>query len=37
MAGRSLRRPNWGAISGVLLCVAWAPIAIAIARLPDLD
>jgi hypothetical protein len=37
MAGRSVRRPNWGAISGVLLCVAWAPTAIAIPRLPDLD
>lgn len=30
-------RPNWSAISGVLLCISWAPMAIAIPRLPDLD
>ena len=30
-------RPNWSAISGVLLCISWAPMAIVIPRLPDLD
>jgi hypothetical protein len=30
-------RPTWSAISGVLLCISWAPMAIAIPRLPDLD
>ena len=30
-------RPNWSAISGVLLCISWAPMAIAIPHLPDLD
>jgi hypothetical protein len=30
-------RPNRSAISGVLLCISWAPMAIATPRLPDLD
>ena len=30
-------RSNWSAISGLLLCISWAPMAIAIPRLPDLD
>lgn len=32
----SLRRTDWSAISGVLLCLCWAPMAIVIPRLPDL-
>ena len=27
---------RWGPISGLLLCITWAPMAIAIPRLPDL-
>jgi hypothetical protein len=30
------RWQRWGPISGLLLCVTWAPMAIAIPRLPDL-
>jgi hypothetical protein len=29
-------RADWSAISGVLLCISWAPMAIVILRLPDL-
>jgi hypothetical protein len=33
-----LRRwDRWGPLSGLLLCITWAPMAIAIPRLPDLD
>jgi len=32
----SSRGTDWGAISGVLLCISWAPMAIVILRLPDL-
>jgi hypothetical protein len=28
---------RWGPLSGILLCVTWAPMAYAIPRLPDLD
>jgi hypothetical protein len=28
---------RWGPLSGLLLCVTWAPMAMAIPRLPDLD
>lgn len=31
------RWDRWGPLSGLLLCVAWAPMAFAIPRLPDLD
>ena len=30
------RWERWGPISGLLLCVTWAPMAVAIPRLPDL-
>jgi hypothetical protein len=30
------RWQRWGPISGLLLCLTWAPMAIAIPRLPDL-
>src|SRR5918995_263415 len=36
MSDRRARREKWSAISGILLCVSWAPMAIAIPRLPDL-
>jgi hypothetical protein len=35
-AGVIGRWERWGPISGLLLCVTWAPMAIAIPRLPDL-
>jgi hypothetical protein len=31
------RWDRWGPLSGLLMCVTWAPMAIAIPRLPDLD
>jgi hypothetical protein len=31
------RWDRWGPFSGLLLCITWAPMAIAIPRLPDLD
>jgi hypothetical protein len=31
------RWDRWGPLSGLLLCITWAPMAIAIPRLPDLD
>jgi hypothetical protein len=31
------RWDRWGPLSGLLLCVTWAPMAVAIPRLPDLD
>jgi hypothetical protein len=31
------RWDRWGPLSGLLLCLAWAPMAVAIPRLPDLD
>jgi hypothetical protein len=31
------RWQRWGPISGLLLCLTWAPMAIAIPKLPDLD
>jgi hypothetical protein len=34
---RNAGRTDWSAICGVLLCISWAPMAIAIPRLPDLD
>ena len=30
------RWERWGPISGLLLCIAWAPMALAVPRLPDL-
>ena len=39
LPGRGLassRRTDWSAISGLLLCISWAPMAIVILRLPDL-
>jgi hypothetical protein len=31
------RWDRWGPVSGLLMCITWAPMAIAIPRLPDLD
>ena len=28
---------RWGPLGGLLLCITWSPMAIAIPRLPDLD
>jgi hypothetical protein len=39
LPGRGLassRRTDWSAISGLLLCISWAPMAIVILRLPEL-
>jgi hypothetical protein len=30
------RWERWGPINGLLLCLTWAPMAVAIPRLPDL-
>ncbi len=35
-AGMIGRWERWGPINGLLLCLAWAPMAIVIPRLPDL-